>query len=292
MDVDVVVHEVAPTNRYRTHIRGVANEAGHFGIYASRSHDIIPISDCLIAGEELHVEQIALEKYEPMEPIEVPQGDLQRSVLGKQLLVKAGAFWQRHRNAPETLTTQFLKLANLKAGDHLLDLYGGVGLFTSVALDVIGPGGRVDLIESSIPATESAKENFKKHENVKILREDVVKGLKNIRRADVVVLDPPRAGAGAAVVAQLLRIKPSRIVYIACDPASLARDVKDFVAAGWVDVMHFGSCIFNQAFAVRVFIVIQNDFLIKRSKFHYRKNSVAAATPLINSLTSSTSLYK
>ena len=126
-----------------------------------------------------------------------------------------------------------MKLANLKAGEHLLDLYGGVGLFTSVAIEKIGPGGRVDLIESSIPATESAKENFKKHENVKILREDVVKGLKNIRRADVVVLDPPRAGAGAEVVAQLLRIKPSRIVYVACDPASLARDVKDFVAAGW-----------------------------------------------------------
>lgn len=233
MDIDVTVHEVSPTTHYRTHIRGVANEAGHFGIYASRSHDIIPISDCLIAGEELHVEKIATEKFEPMEPIEVPQGDQIREVKGKKLLVKAGAFWQRHRNAPDTLTTQFLKLAKLKAGDHLLDLYGGVGLFTSVALDVIGPGGRVDLIESSIPATESAKENFKKHENVKIVREDVVKGLKNIRRADVVVLDPPRAGAGAEVVAQLLRIKPSRIVYVACDPASLARDVKDFVANGW-----------------------------------------------------------
>ena len=84
MDIDVTVHEVAPTTHYRTHIRGVANEAGQFGIYASRSHDIIPISDCLIAGEELHVEKIATEKLEPMEPIEVPQGDLQRSVLGKK----------------------------------------------------------------------------------------------------------------------------------------------------------------------------------------------------------------
>jgi tRNA/tmRNA/rRNA uracil-C5-methylase (TrmA/RlmC/RlmD family) len=233
MDIDVMVHEVTPTTRYRTHIRGVANEAGQFGIFASRSHDIIPISDCLIAGEELHIEKIATEKFEPMEPIEVPQGDQIREVKGRKLLVKAGAFWQRHRSAPDILATKFLELANLKAGEHLLDLYGGVGLFTSVAIELLGPGGRVDLIESSIPAIDSARENFKENENVKIVRDDVAKALKNIKRADVVVLDPPRAGAGAEVVAQLLRIKPSRIVYLACDPASLARDVKDFVANGW-----------------------------------------------------------
>jgi len=233
MDVAVTVHEVAPTTHYRTHIRGVANEAGHFGIYASRSHDIIPISDCLIAGEELQVEKIATEKFEPMEPIEVPQGDQIREVKGKKLLVKAGAFWQRHRSAPDTLTTKFLDLAKLKAGEHLLDLYGGVGLFSSVAIDVLGPGGRIDLIESSIPATDSARENFADYSNVKIVRDEVAKALKNIKRADVVVLDPPRAGAGAEVVAQLLRIKPSRIVYVACDPASLARDVKSFLENGW-----------------------------------------------------------
>ena len=233
MDINVEVHEVAPTTRYRTHIRGVANEAGEFGIYASRSHEIIPIKDCLIAGEELHVAQIATEKFEPMQPVEVPQGDQIKEVKGKKLLVKAGAFWQRHRNAPDTLTTQFLKLANLNAGEHLLDLYGGVGLFTSVAIDQLGTGGRVDLIESSIPATDSARENFRDYPNVKVIREDVVKGLKSIKRADVVVLDPPRAGAGAEVVSQLIRINPSRIIYVACDPASLARDVKDFLSAGW-----------------------------------------------------------
>lgn len=233
LDINVTVHEVSPTTHYRTHIRGVANEAGHFGIYASRSHDIIPISDCLIAGEELHVAQVATEKFKPMEPIEVPQGDQIREVKGKKLLVKAGAFWQRHRNAPDVLTTQFINLAKLKAGEHLLDLYGGVGLFTSVAIELLGPGGRIDLIEGSPIATESAKENFKDYSNIKIVTDDVAKALKSVKRADVVVLDPPRAGAGAEVVQQLLRINPSRIVYIACDPASLARDVKDFLAAGW-----------------------------------------------------------
>jgi tRNA/tmRNA/rRNA uracil-C5-methylase (TrmA/RlmC/RlmD family) len=233
LNIEVTVHEVSPTTRYRTHIRGVANEAGEFGIYASRSHDIIPIKDCLIAGEELHVPEVAIERYEPMQPIEVPEGDQVREVKGKKLKVKAGAFWQRHRSAPETLTSAFLELAKLKAGEHLLDLYGGVGLFSSVAIDQIGPGGRIDLIESSIPATESARDNFKDNQNVNVLREDVAKGLKGIKRADVVVLDPPRAGAGAEVVDQLIRIKPSRIVYAACDPASLARDVQRFVASGW-----------------------------------------------------------
>jgi tRNA/tmRNA/rRNA uracil-C5-methylase (TrmA/RlmC/RlmD family) len=233
LNIEVKVHEVSPTTRYRTHIRGVANEAGEFGIYASRSHDIIPIKDCLIAGEELHVPEVAIERYEPMQPIEVPEGDQVREVKGKKLEVKAGAFWQRHRSAPETLTSAFLELAKLKAGEHLLDLYGGVGLFSSVAIDQIGPGGRIDLIESSIPATESARDNFKDNQNVNVLREDVAKGLKGIKRADVVVLDPPRAGAGAEVVDQLIRIKPSRIVYVACDPASLARDVQRFVASGW-----------------------------------------------------------
>jgi tRNA/tmRNA/rRNA uracil-C5-methylase (TrmA/RlmC/RlmD family) len=168
-----------------------------------------------------------------MQPIEVPEGDQVREVKGKKLKVKAGAFWQRHRSAPETLTSAFLELAKLKAGEHLLDLYGGVGLFSSVAIDQLGPGGRIDLIESSIPATESARENFKSDQNINVLREDVAKGLKGIKRADVVVLDPPRAGAGAEVVDQLLRIKPSRIVYVACDPASLARDVQRFIASGW-----------------------------------------------------------
>ena len=233
LDIEVEVHEVLPTTRYRTHIRGVANSDGHFGIYASRSHEIIPISDCLIAGAELHVEQIATEKFEPMQPIEVPQGDQIREVKGKKLLVKAGAFWQRHRSAPETLTSKFLELAKLKPGDHLLDLYGGVGLFSSVAIDVLGPGGRIDLIESSIPATESAVVNFKDYPNVKVTNSDAQKALRNIKRADVVVLDPPRAGAGAEVVSQLMRINPTRIVYVACDPASLARDVRQFVENGW-----------------------------------------------------------
>ena len=233
MDIEVQVHEVLPTTRYRTHIRGVANDAGEFGIYASRSHDIIPIKDCLIAGEELHVPELAIEKYEPMQPVEVPEGDQTREVKGKSLLVKAGAFWQRHRNAPEVLTTAFLELAKLKNGEHLLDLYGGVGLFSSVAIDQLGAGGRIDLVESAIPATESARENFRANPNVKIVRDDVAKALRDIKRADVVVLDPPRAGAGAEVVDAIIRIKPSRVIYVACDPASLARDVQRFCANGW-----------------------------------------------------------
>lgn len=233
LDIEVQVHEVLPTTRYRTHIRGVANESGDFGIFASRSHEIIPIKDCLIASESLGVAKIAVDKHEPMRPVEVPEGDQVREVKGKKLKVKAGAFWQRHINAPEVLTDAFLNLAKLEPGEHLLDLYGGVGLFSAVAIDLLGNAGRIDLIENSTPATDSALENFQSYQNVNVINSDVAKALKRIKHADVVVLDPPRAGAGAEVVDQIMRINPKRIVYVACDPASLARDVQRFVANGW-----------------------------------------------------------
>ena len=231
--VSVEVEEVAPTLHWRSQIRGATNALGQFGIYASRSNEVVPIEDCLIANEELHVNQLASRKYEAETRVEVPTGDQIKSVLGQQLLVKAGAFWQRHINAPDTLAKVFLEFAELKSGDHLLDLYGGVGLFTAVAIEKVGTPGRIDLIESGKEAIASASENFKAHRNINIRLGNVEKELKKIKRADVVVLDPPRAGIGAAVVQQVIAVKPRRIVYVACDPASLARDVRTFIDSGW-----------------------------------------------------------
>jgi len=122
------------------------------------------------------------------------------------------------------LTKTVLNYAKLKSGDHVLDLYGGVGLFTAAIVDAVGPTGHVDLIEGSKVATEDARRNFAGFKNVTIATGDVAKLLPRVSSADVVVLDPPREGAGKDVISQIVALKPRSIVYVACDPAALARD--------------------------------------------------------------------
>jgi tRNA/tmRNA/rRNA uracil-C5-methylase (TrmA/RlmC/RlmD family) len=122
------------------------------------------------------------------------------------------------------LTQAVLDYAQLKSGDHVLDLYGGVGLFSAAIIDVVGPSGHVDLIEGSRVATADAARNFASHANITIATGDVTKLLPRITAADVVVLDPPRDGAGKEAVAHMARLAPRAIVYVACDPAALARD--------------------------------------------------------------------
>ncbi|MEY4970357.1 MAG: hypothetical protein RLZZ277_588, partial [Actinomycetota bacterium] len=139
--------------------------------------------------------------------------------------VSQSSFWQSNINAPEALVSAVLEFADLKAGDHLLDLYGGVGLFAGAALPIIGPGGRVDIVEGSASATDDARINFAGAANVHVHTGDVAKEIRKFKRADVIVLDPPRTGAGKPVIEALGKIAARAIVYVACDPAALARDV-------------------------------------------------------------------
>jgi tRNA/tmRNA/rRNA uracil-C5-methylase (TrmA/RlmC/RlmD family) len=131
--------------------------------------------------------------------------------------------------APELLTRTVLDFAKIKMGEHVLDLYGGVGLFTAAILDEIGSAGHVDLIEGGKVATEDARRNFSAFKNVTVATGDVGKLLPRITSADVVVLDPPREGAGRDVISQIAALNPRAIVYVACDPAALARDTSYLV---------------------------------------------------------------
>ena len=149
---------------------------------------------------------------------------LHENVDGRVLEVSQEAFWQSHKQAPELLTKTVLEFAQLQQGEHVLDLYGGVGLFTAAIIECVGSTGHVDLIEGSKIATEDARRNFSQHKNITIATGDVAKLLPRISSADVVVLDPPREGAGKDVIAQISAFNPRAIVYVACDPAALARD--------------------------------------------------------------------
>jgi tRNA/tmRNA/rRNA uracil-C5-methylase (TrmA/RlmC/RlmD family) len=91
-------------------------------------------------------------------------------------------------------------------------------------VEAVGPTGHVDLIEGSKVATADAARNFSSYSNITIATGDVTKLLPRITAADVVVLDPPRDGAGKEAIAHIARLTPRAIVYVACDPAALARD--------------------------------------------------------------------
>ncbi len=248
-EISVEVEEVGQSLGWRTRAIGTTNRNGKLGFYKSRSHSIAPVDNCLICVEgmkfseissrdlkgDVRVEisasntgerSIALAPTRGEEKARLTEGPavLHEVVAGRTLEVSHESFWQSHIKAPEVLTAAVLDFAQLQPGEHVLDLYGGVGLFTAAIIDVVGDSGHVDLIEGSKVATEDARRNFAAFKNVTIATGDVAKLLPRVSAADVVVLDPPREGAGKDVISLITALKPRAIVYVACDPAALARE--------------------------------------------------------------------
>lgn len=141
--------------------------------------------------------------------------------------VAATGFWQVHREAPTVLATAVLDAVGGADGATVVDLYAGAGLFTVPLADAVGADGRVVAVEGDSGAVRDARRNAHDRPQVELHLGGVAEVLATeaVARADVVVLDPPRVGAGRAVVEQVARLEPARVVYVACDPAALARDV-------------------------------------------------------------------
>ena len=240
MEIDISVEEVPPYLHWRNRMEFTVSNNSKLGLFASRSSQIIDIEKCLIASEKIDIptinsrrlpkgkrvdvaitstgqQEIVIEGRENFRLIHEKVGDFEFSV-------NPISFWQSHIAAPELLSTLIREFAAAKAGDHVFDLYGGVGLFTAALLTDVGPGGRVSLIEFDDNAITDAKRNFAAEERVEIVHGKVEKALKRYVAANVVILDPPRSGAGVTVIDAVVALRPRVIVYVACDPASLARD--------------------------------------------------------------------
>ena len=135
-----------------------------------------------------------------------------------------------HPGASERLVETVLELAAPQPDDRCLDLYAGVGLFTdALASRTSEP---VVAVELDARASAAAAENVPAA-TVVTARVERWLGQQQRDGFDVVVLDPPRRGAGAAVVDAIAGLGPRVVCYVACDPASLARDVKTFAAHGY-----------------------------------------------------------
>ncbi|WP_328928091.1 class I SAM-dependent RNA methyltransferase [Streptomyces sp. NBC_00190] len=154
---------------------------------------------------------------------------------GRTYRVGMGGFWQVHPQAADTLIKAVMQGLMPRKGEMALDLYCGVGIFAGALAERLGDTGAVLGIESTKRAVEDARHNLEDFPRVRIEQGKVETVLPKtgITECDLVVLDPPRAGAGKQTVRHIAGLSARRVAYVACDPAALARDLGYFKENGY-----------------------------------------------------------
>ena len=164
-------------------------------------------------------------------------GFLTQHAAGRAWRVSAGAFWQVHPAAADTLTEAVLAALEPKPGDTVLDLYCGAGLFAGAVAAKVGRDGAVIGIEEDPAAVRDARHNLRDAPWAQVRLGDVARVLRQrgLPQARLVVADPPRAGLAREVTGYLAGGSGSeRCCYVSCDPATLARDLGLLAERGWV----------------------------------------------------------
>jgi tRNA/tmRNA/rRNA uracil-C5-methylase (TrmA/RlmC/RlmD family) len=243
---------------WRSRVRLVADGDGRAGLRVHHSHRVIPLDDCPIAAPGA-LDEVLARKWRPGSEMEVTLdedkhthvrelstvrgkvrarqlsgGSAVQHAAGRDWRLDAHGFWQVHPAAADTLAGLVADWAEAPRGGRAWDLYAGVGLFASVLAEQVGPAGHVLAIESGRRAVRDGETNLTDLPQVHWRNGRVEHALTDAAKpVDVVVLDPPRKGAGKAVVESIVEGAPDRIVYVACDPAALARDLATFAHHGY-----------------------------------------------------------
>jgi len=241
---------------WRSRVQLAVGPDGRAGLHAHRDDRVVALADCPITMAGV-LPPVLARRWTPGSTVEVTVDErggthvaeharrirpaatnggrpvLQRAA-GREWWLSAGVFWQVHPAAADTFAAAVAQFARAPAGGLGWDLYGGVGLFAAVLAGQVGPAGEVVVVEASRAAVADGVANLTDLPNVRFVTGHVERGLTTLPgRPDVVVLDPPRRGAGKTVVAAVAGRSPARIVYVACDPAALARDVAAFGGHGY-----------------------------------------------------------
>jgi len=245
------INAVEPSqSNWRTRIRVVANDEGKWGFRKTRSHEVQVVDKCLIADNSINDvlktlptgnpdDEILIVKSKeetivyPVEKRAPSAPNSTQEVDGHDFAVAGDGFWQVHPGAASVLSRQIKESVKGLKVESFADLYAGVGVLAHSLLQEF-PTANAIVVEADRSAAQNAKENLKSFKNVQVSSERVdkwVRGVKN--KFDVVILDPPRSGAGQTVMQQICRQTLQKIIYIACDPAALARDILIAKKNGW-----------------------------------------------------------
>ncbi len=173
-----------------------------------------------------------ISKPHPSPVLLTGQNYLRETMAGKTYQLSAGSFFQTNLHGASQLLS-VLEAAILPNAQSLLDIYAGVGVF---AMHFSGRVPRVLAVESAHSAMADAKENLGLNgiKNVELSRGEaraVLHGLKE--EFDVAIIDPPRAGCTPEVLVWINKYVKQQLLYVSCNPTTLARDLKTLAAAGW-----------------------------------------------------------
>lgn len=253
---------------WRTRNRLHVAEDGTAGPFAARSHRVISVTALPLATPEAQKLAPLNKKFVGADAIDViapsasapyllvhekegtnrPKVEVITEKVGeREFRLDARGFWQVHRHGAQALTTavqEAIDESHFELAAANLDLYGGVGLLAAAVGDRFGPGLKITSVESDSIATDHAAANLVDWAGAASVTARVDRYLRQLKTtagkaersrlsAATVVLDPPRSGAGAEVVAELGALAPAQIVYVACDPVALARDVALLAGHGY-----------------------------------------------------------
>ncbi|HSV65407.1 MAG TPA: class I SAM-dependent RNA methyltransferase [Mycobacteriales bacterium] len=249
---------------WRTRARFAATQDGWLGLRRHRSHDVEPLDHCPLTTDEVRAAGVLGRRWPGAGTVEVVAAPSGLAVLetpraaharprrtgpavlvehaaGRDWQVSATGFWQVHPAAADVLAGCVRSMLRPVPGERALDLYAGAGLFAGVLATAVGEAGRVLAVEADPVAVRDATANLARYPCASVRHARVtprlLAGLAGQDgldlRPDLVVLDPPRAGAGQQVMAAVCGLGARAVVYVACDPAALARDLRRAAEHGY-----------------------------------------------------------
>lgn len=224
---------------WRTRVRYRVAASGKAGLLKHRSNEVVPIDRCLIADPSIQELDVLgrnwpgtdiVDVVAPSEgPAQVVAGQrITQRAVGTSFDLAAGGFWQVHPAAADTLARTVVEMLEPRQGERAWDLYGGAGLFSAA---LARRGCEVILVEADRVGVDAARRSLTGLAVTVI--ESKVEHARLAGDVDIVVLDPPRTGAGPRTVSKIHEAGPRAVAYVACDPAALARDIRTFIDLGW-----------------------------------------------------------